>query len=187
MSVFRSGEFFLGVANHDDDILEATPKKLPPLVRTTQFWCGTTGFGMDPPRMVWSSERQVFSCQDLNPEECLPCRPKTKETRPSKQLPWSFLKKNPVEVLSVDEGRGSERTEVLSWVASCPKSTRPKCVVFCGPSNWMCATSHLMWRRRRRKAMEKLECSSAEWHSEGHQLGGAPEQERLAEVFHPKD
>lgn len=178
-----TGEFSYSTDERDSDILEAPMRTLPPLVDTRKLRYGTIGYGLDLPRLAWSSEQLVFSCQDQDLSKILPHRPKAIETKPFHRLPKKFLSRNPVDVLLVDEGNGQARQKVQEGIAMTPPSSRPKALVFSGPSNWMLTNRHLGWRKKRRKALEKLGYQVQEWFLEAQQQGGALEQERLIEVY----
>ncbi len=166
-----------------EDIWEATPRSLPPLVASKKLRFGTVGYGLDLARLVWSSEQQVFSCQDHDLNLALPHRPRAPETRGSDQLPKNFLKKNPLDALLVDEGLGAERVEVLAWIETCPEEKRPQVIAYGGPTEWIVESRHLDWRKRRRKAMERLGYTHQEWYMNSAQFGGALDQERIIDIY----
>ena len=163
-------------------------RSLPPLVDNRKLRHGTIGYGLDLPRLAWSSEQLIFSCQDQDLSKVLPHRPKAIETKPFHRLHTKFLSRNPVDVLLVDEGNGKARQKVQEGVAMTAPSSSPQAIVFSGPSNWMLTNHHLGWRKKRRKAFGKMGYQVQEWYMEAQQQGGALEQERLIEVFtRPQD
>ena len=160
-------------------------RKLPPMTKRQKIRFGTIGYGLDLPRLTWTSETQVFSCQDKDMRKALSHRPKVKETRPLEQLPRTFLKKNPVEALLVDEGeRGQGRSSILTWLQEQTHDERPKVVTISGSAQRLCSVKAQGLRKSRRKAFERLGYQSLEWHLASRSQGAALDQERLVEVYY---
>lgn len=180
----RLGELTLDLPEREQDIVGAPLRNLPPLVTTKKIRFGTVGMGMDLPRLVWSAECQVFSSQDTDMTSALQHRPRKQEVRRWDQLPKSFLRKNPVDVLLVDEGDDSgPHNTTIEMIEHTPPLLRPKVMVASGPSNRILGLPSHGWRKQRRKRLEKLGYVSLEWFMSAEQQGSALQQERLVEVF----
>ena len=159
---------------------------LPPrFEETSRFRFGTIGYGLDLPRLIWPLEHQVFSLQDHDTSKALPGRPAVaSEGKAFSQQPRSFLKRNPVDVLLVEEGyQGKTRQGLTNMIENSEARDRPKCIAIAGPAEGMLISQHQARRKKRRKLLETLGYTSFEWLLSGDQFGGALEQERLFDIF----
>lgn len=168
------------------DIVGAPLRTLPPLVADKKkIRFGTIGVGMDLPRVIWSSECQVFSSQAADLTRPLARRPPKLQVRKWDQLPLSFWGKHPTDVLLIDAGQQGETHALLlpTAVTAMSPAQRPLVIVVAGPIEWLHNTVAQEWRKIRRKTLERSGYTGLEWFVNAQEQGSALHQERLVEVF----
>ena len=164
----------------EEEILGAPFRILAPLVKEKKtLKYGMVGHGLDLARLAWTSETQVFSCQDKGQALALPGRDARPNHPAASQTGHSFLQKHPVDVLLVDEGeRGGERPKIGEWLEHTPAPKRPKVVTISGSASRVTMGSTQLWRKRRRKHLERLGYTAVEWLLSSQDQGAALDQER---------
>ena len=171
----------LYVAHDREQEIEGAPMRtLPPIVPRKKLRFGTIGYGLDLPRLIWSSEHQVFSSQDKNHSRTLPRRPTprhVKQVSGLSQLPISFLRRNPVDVLLAEESSHGPRRDRLADLIQQASPHLPSAVILAQPGTWAIESTSGERRKSRRKRLEKLGYTALEWLLQGTDHGGALEEE----------
>ena len=166
------------------DILEAPPRKLPPLVTRRKMAFGTIGYGMDLVRQLWPQEHQVFSLQDLDMTAQLPKRPTRIEGRPFQSQPKSFLHRNPVDVLLIEGLEPTRSSKKLSDMLTYrPDTRKPLAIVVAGGTEGFLMGRRVDQRKQFRKHLESLGYTALEWLLQSHEHGGALDQEVLMDIY----
>ena len=181
--ISSTGELQCVSCDRNKDIQAAPIRRLQQRTGKSKFRFGTIGYGVDLPRAVWAKVKQVFSCQDQDLAALLPNRPRAKEVKAASQQKKTFLNKNPVDVLLIDEGNGKLRDSWVEWVQHSTEGNLPKVVVTCGPTSWLTNSKEADSRKRRRKIMSRRGYRHQEWYMEGALQGGALDQERIIDLF----
>ena len=164
-------------------------QKLPPKLPATsdcQLRYGTIGEGIGLIRLALSAEHHVFPLQDTDLQKRLPKRPRTQEL-PSKrsQVKATFLNKNPVDVLLIDEGNKCRKDGGLDrWIAHTHDQHLPKVIVVAGSSLRHVHSPSVLWRKLRRKSLAKRGYQAVEWLLNSQDYGAALDQERVFDVYY---